>query len=334
MEKLKINPKFENLLPRLSDDELKQLEESILNEGCNSPIIAWNSFIVDGHNRYNICTKHDLPFAVIDKQFADEDAVMDWMFVNQLGRRNLTSNHRTLLIGRLYNLRKNKRGGDRKSEEFQQESKGQSDPLISTEKAESVIKTTLEPENKEIKITKQAPIETAKIIAKEFSVSPKTVKRAATVAAAVEVLPAPVQRDYEANKITHKQVVEKAKVIAPERFTKPVAPPAPTPENTETDAFTELAARHGRVIHQRISALQDAIKQANNEFAGANRDFNLFASNLARYDFSRLTNDAQMLKTLRQCPKCHAEECGYCEPRGYLNEAEYMHVKRVVTGGI
>jgi hypothetical protein len=42
---------------------------------------------------------------------------MDWMDANQLGRRNITPDQFTLLLGRRYNRAKNKQGGDRKSSE-------------------------------------------------------------------------------------------------------------------------------------------------------------------------------------------------------------------------
>jgi len=32
-------------------------EANILKNGCYDPIKIWNGTIVDGHNRYEICTK-------------------------------------------------------------------------------------------------------------------------------------------------------------------------------------------------------------------------------------------------------------------------------------
>ena len=57
--------------------------------------------IVDGHNRYSVCTKHNIPFKVQEKEFADKNAVILWMIDNQLGRRNLPDYARVEL-----NLRK------------------------------------------------------------------------------------------------------------------------------------------------------------------------------------------------------------------------------------
>lgn len=40
-------------------------------------------------------------------------AAFDWMYKKQLGRRNLTDEQRTLLLGKMYEARKNSIGGDR-----------------------------------------------------------------------------------------------------------------------------------------------------------------------------------------------------------------------------
>lgn len=87
---LSINPEFKNLIPALDKNEYDQLEESILSEGCRESIVAWNNTIVDGHNRYEICTNHNIDFNVVHKEFESESHVKLWMIDNQLGRRNLT----------------------------------------------------------------------------------------------------------------------------------------------------------------------------------------------------------------------------------------------------
>lgn len=40
------------------------------------------------------------------------------MYRNQLGRRNLTDEQRTYMIGKMYEARKRSQGGDRRSEDF------------------------------------------------------------------------------------------------------------------------------------------------------------------------------------------------------------------------
>lgn len=95
---IKIDPEFKNLIPALSEDEFLNLEQSILTEGCRDAIITWNNTIIDGHNRYAICTKHGLTFRIKEMQFNDRNDVCIWIIKNQFGRRNLE----TFVRGVLY----------------------------------------------------------------------------------------------------------------------------------------------------------------------------------------------------------------------------------------
>jgi len=87
---LKIHPAFSDLLKPLSDEEYKSLEQSILTEGCKHPIEVWNGYIVDGHNRHDICLRQGIDFKVIHRDFAGEDHAKLWILLNQFSRRNLT----------------------------------------------------------------------------------------------------------------------------------------------------------------------------------------------------------------------------------------------------
>lgn len=98
---LTIDPEFRDLIPPLMDEEQKMLEESILRYGCEQPLVVWNSVLVDGHNRYGICQKHEIPFYVEEKNFEDRDDAMMWMLRNQLGRRNLTDYNRGEMVLKL-----------------------------------------------------------------------------------------------------------------------------------------------------------------------------------------------------------------------------------------
>ena len=98
---LKVDDEFKALIPPLADDERKMLAESIVANGCEMPVIVWDSTIVDGHNRYEICHEHDVPFAIEERTFADRDAVIVWMITNQLGRRNLEPAQRIALVRKM-----------------------------------------------------------------------------------------------------------------------------------------------------------------------------------------------------------------------------------------
>jgi len=97
---LTIDPEFRDLIPPLTDEERELLEAGILKEGCETPLTVWNGVIVDGHNRYEICHEHGVPFAVMEKDFKDHEEALLWIVTNQLGRRNLSSYQRGKLVMR------------------------------------------------------------------------------------------------------------------------------------------------------------------------------------------------------------------------------------------
>ena len=93
-----IDKEFETLIPPLSADEYRLLEESILAEGCRDALITWNGILIDGHNRYRICEKHGLPYCTAEIELEDRNAVKVWMMKNQLARRNLTDFQRCEMV--------------------------------------------------------------------------------------------------------------------------------------------------------------------------------------------------------------------------------------------
>jgi predicted methyltransferase len=93
-EDIKIDAEFSALIPPLTADERKQLEANIsAHGGARDPLVVWSKAgkltLVDGHNRYEICTRLDLPFEIEEMRFDDRNAAMLWIIDNQNGRRNL-----------------------------------------------------------------------------------------------------------------------------------------------------------------------------------------------------------------------------------------------------
>jgi site-specific DNA-methyltransferase (adenine-specific) len=87
---LEIKKEFKELIPPLTNEEFKQLEDNCLAEGIRDKIITWNGFIIDGHNRYEIATRWNLEYESESKSFDNEIDVRIWMRNNQKGRRNLS----------------------------------------------------------------------------------------------------------------------------------------------------------------------------------------------------------------------------------------------------
>jgi N6-adenosine-specific RNA methylase IME4 len=92
-----IDKELRDLIPPLEKEEYSQLRSSIKSEGCRDAIVLWNDTIIDGHNRYEICSKENVKFKTINKRFKDKSEVILWMIDNQLGRRNISKYDRTRL---------------------------------------------------------------------------------------------------------------------------------------------------------------------------------------------------------------------------------------------
>lgn len=98
LDNIVVDQEFKSLIPALTNDEYTGLEENIISEGCRDAIVLWNNIIVDGHNRYEICTNHNIPFQTVQKEFSDRDDAKLWMMHNQLSRRNLNDMQRVAVV--------------------------------------------------------------------------------------------------------------------------------------------------------------------------------------------------------------------------------------------
>jgi len=94
---IKIKEEFKKLIPALTKEEYKQLENNCIAEGIREKILIWNGFIIDGHNRYEISLKWDLEIQTETKQFQDEEAVKEWMILKQIGKKNISKYKRKIL---------------------------------------------------------------------------------------------------------------------------------------------------------------------------------------------------------------------------------------------
>jgi N6-adenosine-specific RNA methylase IME4 len=94
---MQILQELESLIPPLSNEEFKQLERNILEEGIREPLITWNGILIDGHNRYRIAQEHDMNYETLEKEFENINRVKEWMIHNQFGRRNLSNYQRSVL---------------------------------------------------------------------------------------------------------------------------------------------------------------------------------------------------------------------------------------------
>lgn len=119
---LSIDPEFRDLIPPLSKEERAGLESSLKEYGCHTPLITWNDTVIDGHNRFEICTKYGIEFDELEWPFADRRDATIWIIRNQFDRRNLSAPARMDLALRMKSEiqaqaqeRQRAGGGDKKS---------------------------------------------------------------------------------------------------------------------------------------------------------------------------------------------------------------------------
>ena len=113
--KLTVDPEFKAAQRPLSTDERERLKESLKKHGCRDPVVVCESwegslnggkeltrYVIDGHNRYELCQELRLPFATVRVRLPDRAAVLQWIRSNQLARRNLSPAERDELLAKEY----------------------------------------------------------------------------------------------------------------------------------------------------------------------------------------------------------------------------------------
>lgn len=115
---LKINEEFENLIRPLTEVEFKVLEDNLKKNGCRDPItVLEDNTIIDGHNRYKICRKHNIEYRTFMQEGLDTEAdIKLWMLYNQIGKRNYNNFDKSLVaieIEKLEQVKAKERQGAR-----------------------------------------------------------------------------------------------------------------------------------------------------------------------------------------------------------------------------
>ncbi len=103
---LVIDPTIRQLIAPPKKRYIKKLEKSLLSDGCKQPLIVWDGIILDGHLRYELCLRHNIPFSISEMEFNSREAAVAWVCRHQLDRMDLTEEYRRYLIGALYEAEK------------------------------------------------------------------------------------------------------------------------------------------------------------------------------------------------------------------------------------
>lgn len=106
MKNLKIDEQFRALIYPIDKKTYDALEENIFDNGCQTPIKIWNNIIIDGHKRYEICQKWELPFSTKTYAFNSRTEVICWICKDQLMRTDLPEETRRYLIGKCFESEK------------------------------------------------------------------------------------------------------------------------------------------------------------------------------------------------------------------------------------
>lgn len=88
-EKVTVDPEFKSLIPPLTPDEYKQLEENCKRDGILDSLKVWHGILVDGHNRHKIAEEWDLNYETCEIDLPNREAALLWIINHQLGERNL-----------------------------------------------------------------------------------------------------------------------------------------------------------------------------------------------------------------------------------------------------
>lgn len=278
-------PELEQLIPPLLADEFNQLESNIRSEGCREPLIVWSTtadkigledtgdplfVLIDGHNRYGICQRNHIDYKISVREYNSLDEVRDFMINNQLGRRNLSPSQLAYLRGLKYLSTKNEIGRQTKTDQV----------TVSVDSLSNSGSKT----NK-----------TDEILAKEFKVSPKTIRLDASFAKGVNRLSEPLKKDVLAGvvKLNKGDIIKlgdstnpeiepigtieefkkqtKDKTQVPSSHNSPKLKPGPTPKVTddisienELSEIQKISSRLQVSSDHLISDCEDLIKRLRN----------------------------------------------------------------------
>jgi hypothetical protein len=171
-----IDEELHSLIPPLSQEEYEQLKENILEFGCLDTLKVWpvpdsnEIILLDGHNRFKICSEHNVDYDTESISLVDRAAAINWMIANQLGRRNLSAKQVGYLRGRRY----------------QQEKQEIANPDGVGGKSGKIVMGQNVPQQSDLNC--QSHESTATKLAKEHGVSDRTIKRDADYANAVDAI--------------------------------------------------------------------------------------------------------------------------------------------------
>lgn len=259
---LTIDPEFEAFIPPLDAMDYAHLKANILADGCREPISLWNGTILDGHNRYRICTENGIPFSTIDiSSISTRAEAFVWMYENQLGRRNLEPFMRAEMALKVKPYIE-ERARERSRANLKQNAENA--PHFSDSQK---ISTSTECENSR---TREKPVRTDEILAKKADVSSNTIRRVEKILEKAEPEVIEKARSGEISINQAYQTVKPAK----KQDAKPVEKPeVKTETQAEKDqAFIDDAMADGPTLDEMVDELERENEQLYKKIESLTKD--------------------------------------------------------------
>lgn len=272
-----VNEELRAYIDPLTEEEYAALEQSILLDGCRDPLVLWGDILVDGHNRYAICQKHQIPFNTIQhSKFQSMDDVHLWMINNHLGRRSVSDFQRGILALRKKEILTAKQDGEENSL-----------PKTTSEKTDAEADKTDSKQDKshtELHLNRQQLAREAKLSSATLGKIEKIQKEATpqlvdaiktgliSISAAADVASLPVEKQVEVVSAGKKELRLAAKEIREAKLPpKPVIAALPEDASDEEKEIHQLKTKLAELTEERdqlkkkIQHLTVALKEARAE---------------------------------------------------------------------
>lgn len=284
---------LKNLIPPLLESELLALRENLQKHGCKDPLKVWQTnnqtigkpdnpddvvyVLIDGHNRFQLCTELQIPFNIQVDNFESIIEVRNFMIDFQLSRRNITPQQASYLRGIRYNTEKkivaNNLFQNKETEDIlpngQNVHLGNS-MILEEQKAElkSDEFETILPDGQNVHLDNSSKKTTAQELGEYFNVDEKTIRRDADFAHGLDKLSHTMRKEILAGQIK----VEKTKIQKIGKA-KDIIGPINSPEEIEEiyqninsaasiAVITKPSPKSQKLIQERYLKLTDSLSRA------------------------------------------------------------------------
>ena len=101
-QKLVTNSDFLRLTVPAGKKEMSLLEKSLMEDGCQEPVIIWNGTVLDGHKRVKFCRCEGIDFRTEEMNFPTHEDAVAWVCRRRLQGLPARKHIYRYLVGRLY----------------------------------------------------------------------------------------------------------------------------------------------------------------------------------------------------------------------------------------